>query len=89
MGRAVALNWGKPAGSEQLVQEQVEAYHTGESNNPWNSPVFVTKKKKNKTNKNKNEIRKIEDVIRFKNAELSNSTPGTFTAGNSFTFFMT
>lgn len=46
MGRAVALNWGKPAGSEQLVQEQVEAYHTGESNNPWNSPVFVTKKEK-------------------------------------------
>lgn len=30
---------------EQLVQEQLESQHIEESTNPWNSPVFVTKKK--------------------------------------------
>jgi hypothetical protein len=30
---------------EQLVQEQLEAQYTEESTSPWNSPVFVIKKK--------------------------------------------
>lgn len=30
---------------EQLVQEQLEAQHIEESTSPWNSPVFVIKKK--------------------------------------------
>ena len=30
---------------EQLVQEQLDAYHIEESTNPWNSPIFVVKMK--------------------------------------------
>ncbi|ERE83527.1 putative Pol polyprotein [Cricetulus griseus] len=30
---------------EKLVQEQLDAGHTEESTNPWNSPVFVIKNK--------------------------------------------
>ena len=33
---------------EQLVQEQLQAQHIEESNSPWNSPVFVVKKKSGK-----------------------------------------
>jgi len=33
---------------EQLVQEQLEAQHIEESTSPWNSPVFVIKKKSGK-----------------------------------------
>ena len=33
---------------EQLVQEQLQAKHIEESNSPWNSPVFVFKKKSGK-----------------------------------------
>ena len=30
---------------EQLVQEQLDVHRTEESTSPWNSPVFVVKKK--------------------------------------------
>ena len=33
---------------EQLVQEQLDAGHIEESTSPWNSPVFVVKKKSGK-----------------------------------------
>ena len=33
---------------EQLVQEQLEAQHIEESTSPWNSPIFVIKKKSGK-----------------------------------------
>ena len=33
---------------EQLVQEQLDAHHIEESTSPWNSPVFVVKKKSGK-----------------------------------------
>ena len=29
---------------EQMVHEQLDAHHIGESTSPWNSPVFVVKK---------------------------------------------
>ena len=33
---------------EQLVQEQLDDGHIDESTRPWNSPVFVVKKKSGK-----------------------------------------
>lgn len=33
---------------EHLVQEQLDAHHIEESTSPWNSPVFVVKKKSGK-----------------------------------------
>ena len=33
---------------EQLVQDQLDAQHIKESTRPWNSPVFVVKKKSGK-----------------------------------------
>ena len=30
---------------QQLVQEQLELGHIEQSNSPWNSPIFVIKKK--------------------------------------------
>ena len=30
---------------EQLVQEQLDVHHVEESTSPWNSPVFVVKRK--------------------------------------------
>ena len=33
---------------KQLVQEQLDAHHIEESTSPWNSPVFVVKKKSGK-----------------------------------------
>ena len=34
--------------TEQLVQEQLEKGHLEESNSPWNTPIFVIKKKSGK-----------------------------------------
>ena len=33
---------------EQLVHEQLDAHHIEKSNSPWNSSVFVVKKKSRK-----------------------------------------
>ena len=33
---------------EQLVHEQLDAHHIKESASPWNSPLFVVKKKPGK-----------------------------------------
>ncbi|AAA47732.1 pol protein, partial [Simian retrovirus 1] len=38
----------KLAAAQQLVQEQLEAGHITESNSPWNTPIFVIKKKSGK-----------------------------------------
>jgi hypothetical protein len=35
---------------EQVVQEQLDTQHIEKSTSPWNSPVFVIKKKKNRAN---------------------------------------
>lgn len=34
--------------AQQLVQEQLELGHIEQSNSPWNSPIFVIKKKSGK-----------------------------------------
>ena len=34
--------------AQQLVQEQLELGHIKQSNSPWNSPIFVIKKKSGK-----------------------------------------
>ena len=33
---------------KQVIQEQIDAHHIEESTSPWNSPVFVVKKKSGK-----------------------------------------
>jgi hypothetical protein len=40
----------KLEGTSSLVQEQLEAGHLRESQPPWNTPIFVIKKKKNPVN---------------------------------------
>ena len=34
--------------AQQLVQEQLKLGHIEQSNSPWNSPIFVIKKKSGK-----------------------------------------
>jgi hypothetical protein len=41
-------NKGKIIGTRIATQEQLKAQHTEESTSPWNSPVFVMKKKSDK-----------------------------------------
>jgi hypothetical protein len=39
------LSKEKIAATSSLVQEQLEAGHIRESQSPWNTPIFVIKKK--------------------------------------------
>ena len=48
MAQSVAPNRRKIQAIEQLVQEQLEKGHLEESNSPWNTPIFVIKKKSGK-----------------------------------------
>ena len=44
----MGLTEDKLQGLEQVVHEKLGAHHIEESTNPWNSPVFVVKKKSEK-----------------------------------------
>ena len=39
---------GKLQGAKELIDTQLELKHIEESCSPWNSPIFVIKKKSNK-----------------------------------------
>ncbi|ERE72946.1 Pol polyprotein [Cricetulus griseus] len=69
---------------EKLVQEQLDAGHIEESTSPWNSPVFVIKKKSGKwrTLKDLRAINKVQAVVAhtFNTSTCDTEADGPYTS---------
>jgi hypothetical protein len=70
------LNYEKLQALKQLIQKQLEHKHIEPSFSPWNSPVFVIKKK----------IWKMETSYRFRKCKCIFGNYGSFTTWIAYSY---